>query len=72
MAGVNSGIDIMDPAALALALVSAQQGQFQAAVATKILKSSATQDAQVLQLLNAGNPLANVASGIGQNLDVSA
>jgi hypothetical protein len=71
LAGVNSGIDIMDPAALALALVSAQQGQFQAAVATKILKSSATQDAQVLQLLNAGNPLANVASGIGQNLDVS-
>ena len=61
----------MDPAAHALALVSAQQCQLQAAVATKILKSSATQDAQVLQLLNAGNPLANVASGIGQNLDVS-
>ncbi|MGZ3409603.1 MAG: putative motility protein [Xanthobacteraceae bacterium] len=62
----------MDVAALALALVSAQQGQFQAAVATKVLKSQATQDASVLQILNAGNPLANVAAGVGQNLDVSA
>ena len=56
----------MDPASLALALVSAQQGQFQAAVATQVLKSQATQDAGVLQILNAGNPLANVAPGIGQ------
>jgi hypothetical protein len=62
----------MDPAALALALVTAQQAQFQSAVATKVLKSQLTQDQSVLQILNAGDPLANVADGIGQNLDITA
>jgi hypothetical protein len=62
----------MDPASLALALVSAQQAQFQSTVATKMLKSQATQGDIALQILNAGSPLANVGNGVGQNLDVSA
>jgi hypothetical protein len=62
----------MDPASLALALVSAQQAQFQSAVATRMLKSQATQGDIALQILNADNPLANVADGVGQNLDISA
>jgi hypothetical protein len=66
----------MDPASLAAAFVGAQTGQIQAAVAAKMLKMNADQAASVAQLLEAAtqnaNSLANVASGIGQNLDVTA
>ncbi len=66
----------MDPAALAAAFVSAQTGQIQGAIAAKMLKINADQAASIAQLLEAAtqnvNKLANVASGIGQNLDVTA
>jgi hypothetical protein len=66
----------MDPASLAAALVGAQQGQIQMAAAAKMMKMKLGQDAAIAQLLEAAaqsiNPLANVAGGVGQNLDVTA
>jgi hypothetical protein len=65
----------MDVASLAAALISAQVGQVQLAVAAKLAKMNAEQGASVVQLLDAakGNfdRLANVAAGIGSNLDIS-
>ena len=65
----------MDVAALASAIAAAQTGQVQTAVAAKMMKMNANQDAAVAQLLAAaaqnGDRLANVAAGIGQNLDIT-
>jgi hypothetical protein len=65
----------MDSADLASALIAARAGQTQLAVATKMLRMKADADQSVVQLLEAGqaniDKLANVASGIGGNLDVS-
>ena len=66
----------MDAAALATALVGAQTGQIQSAVAAKMLKMNAEQAASIAPLLEAAtqnaNSLANVASGVGQNLNITA
>ena len=66
----------MDPASLAAAFVGAQTGQLQMAVAAKMMKMNADQAASIAQLLEAATQnitsLANVASGIGQNLNVTA
>lgn len=66
----------MDPADLASSFVSASAGQTQLAVAAKMLRMNADAAQSVVQLLEAGqaniDKLANVASGIGGNLDVSA
>jgi hypothetical protein len=66
----------MDVSALASALVGAQTGQLQIAIAARILRMSADQQASVLQLLQSGqqnsDSLANVAAGIGGNLNISA
>lgn len=66
----------MDVASLASAFISAQAGQAQLAVAAKILKMNADQEASVAKLLDAAqaniSSLANVAAGIGSNLDISA
>jgi hypothetical protein len=65
----------MDSADLASALIAARAGQTQLAVAAKMLRMKADADQSVVQLLQAGqaniDKLANVASGIGGNLDVS-
>ena len=65
----------MDPADLASAFVSASAGQTQLAVAAKMLRMNADADQSAVKLLEAGqaniDKLANVASGIGGNLDVS-
>ncbi len=65
----------MDSADLASAFVSASAGQTQLAVAAKMLGMNADADQSVVKLLEAGqaniDKLANVASGIGGNLDVS-
>ena len=65
----------MDPADLASAFVSASAGQTQLAVAAKMLRMNADAAQSVVKLLEAGqaniDKLANVASGIGGNLDVS-
>jgi hypothetical protein len=50
----------MDPAAIAAALIGAQMGQQQVAAATAMLRQHSM------------NSLANVGSGIGTNLNISA
>ncbi len=66
----------MDPASLITALVGAQTGMMQIAVAARLARMNADQGASVAQLLDAAqqsaDPLANVAAGIGTNLDVNA
>lgn len=58
------------------ALVSAQAGRAQLAVAAQMLRMSADSASSVVKLVDAAqqsfDPLANVAAGIGANLDVSA
>jgi len=65
----------MDSADLASALVAARAGQVQLAVAAKMMRMNADSAQSVVQLLEAGQAnidrLANVAAGIGGNLDVS-
>jgi hypothetical protein len=65
----------MDSADLASAFVAAQAGQTQLAVAAKMLRMNADAAQSVVQLLEAGqaniDKLANVAAGVGGNLDVS-
>jgi hypothetical protein len=66
----------MDVASLAAAMIGAQAGRTQMAVATKIMKMSIDSEASVLQLLQAGQQnagkLADAAAGLGQNLDITA
>jgi hypothetical protein len=66
----------MDVASIAAAFVAAQASQLQTAMAAKLLKMNAKASADVAKLLDAAqqnlNQLANVASGIGGNLDISA
>ena len=57
------------------AFVGAQVGQMQLAVAARLARMNADNASSVTQLLDAAQqniaPLANVAAGIGTNLDVS-
>ena len=66
----------MDIAALAAALMGMQSAQSQLAVASKMVKMNTEADASVVKLLDAAqqnvNALANVASGVGTNLDITA
>ncbi len=66
----------MDPSSLAAAFVGAQTSQLQTAVAAKMLKMNADAASNAAQLLDAAsqnlNRLANVAAGIGNNLDITA
>ena len=61
--------------ALASVLVAANVGQVQLAVAAKMLRMSADSAQDVAKLIDSAqqnlNQLANVAAGIGQNLDIS-
>jgi hypothetical protein len=72
----EQAVSIMDPASIAAAFAGSQAGQLQAALSAKVAKMNLNQDAAIAQMLDAAaqsvNPLANVASGIGQNLDVTA
>ena len=65
----------MGSADLASAFVAAQAGQTQLAVAAKMLRMNADAAQSVVKLLEAGqaniDKLANVAAGVGGNLDVS-
>ena len=65
----------MDPASIAAAFVAAQASQVQTAVAAKMLKMNADSAANVVKLLDAAqqnfSSLANVATGIGGNLDIT-
>jgi hypothetical protein len=66
----------MDTASLAAAFVSAQTGSTQSVLAAKMLRMNADAEQAVAALLEASaqnlNRLANVAAGVGGNLDVSA
>jgi hypothetical protein len=66
----------MDPTSLITALVGAQTGMVQLAVAARLARMTADQGASVAKLIDAAqqniDPLANVAAGLGTNLDVSA
>jgi hypothetical protein len=66
----------MDVASLAAAMIGAQAGRTQMAIATKVMKMSIDSEASVLQLLQAGQDnagkLANAAAGLGQSLDITA
>ena len=66
----------MDVASIAAAFVAAQAAQLQTAAAAKMLRMNADASADVAKLLEAAqqnfNRLANVASGIGGNLDITA
>jgi hypothetical protein len=65
----------MDSADLASAFVAARAGQAQLAVAAKMLRMNADSEQSIVKLLQASQAnidrLANVAAGIGGNLDVS-
>ena len=66
----------MDPTTLITALVGAQTGMVQLAVAARLERMNADQGASVAKLIDAApqsiDLLANVAAGIGTNLNVSA
>lgn len=65
----------MDVASIAAAFVAAQASQLQTAVAAKMLKMNAGASADAAKLLDAAQQnftrLANLANGIGGNLDLS-
>ena len=66
----------MDTASLAAAFIGAQAGSTQSVLAAKMMRMNADAEQAVAALLEASaqnlNRLANVAAGIGGNLDVSA
>ncbi len=66
----------MDTASIAAAFVAAQAGQLQTAVAAKMLRMNAQASADTVKLLEAAQQnfsrLANVAGGVGANLDITA
>jgi hypothetical protein len=66
----------MDPVALATALASAQMGNVQMAIAAKMVRMNADNAASIVQVLNAAQQnlasLANVAAGVGQNVNITA
>jgi hypothetical protein len=66
----------MDVAALATAMIGARAAQIQMAVAAKMLRMNADNAASIVKVIEAAQEnmdrLANVAAGIGTNLDVSA
>jgi hypothetical protein len=64
----------MDAASIAAAFISAQVGQVQTAMAAKLLRMN-DQASNALKLIEAAQEnfdrLANVAAGVGRNLDIS-
>ena len=65
----------MDAASIASAFIAAQMAQAQTAVAAKMLRMNADSANNAVKLLEAAqqnmNSLANVASGLGGNIDIS-
>jgi hypothetical protein len=63
-------------ASIAAAFVAAQVGQLQQAAAAKIMQMNANASTDTAKLLEAAQQnfsrLANVASGVGGNLDITA
>ena len=65
----------MDVASIAAAFIAAQAAQVQTAAAAKMVRMNADQGDNVARLLEAAqqnmNSLANVAAGLGGNLDIT-
>jgi hypothetical protein len=65
----------MDPTSLITAFMGAQTGMMQLDVAASLARMNADQAASVAKLIDAAqqsiDPLANVAAGVGTNLDIS-
>jgi hypothetical protein len=65
----------MDTASLASAFVAARMGEVQLAVAAKMLRMNADAAQSVVKLIDAAQEnldrLANVAAGVGGNIDIS-
>ena len=65
----------MDVSSIAAAMIGAQAGRTQMAVAAKMLKMNADSAAQILQFIEGSQQnlakLANAGAGLGQNLDIS-
>jgi hypothetical protein len=65
----------MDPASLAAAFIAASAGQFQLAVADKMLAMNVDAGRSAVKLIDAAQQsidgLANVSAGIGGNLDIT-
>lgn len=65
----------MDTASIAAAFIASQTAQLQTAVAARMLKMDANAAADAAKLLGAAQQnasrLANVATGIGGNLDIT-
>jgi hypothetical protein len=65
----------MDTAALASAFVGAKAAEVQMAVAAKMLRMNADAAQSIVQVIEAAQQnidrLANVAAGVGGNLDIS-
>lgn len=65
----------METADLASALIGAQLGRVQLAAAAKMVKMNAEADASIVQVVEAAqqnlNRLANVAAGVGGQVDFS-
>jgi hypothetical protein len=66
----------MDPSSLAAALVGAQIGGTQISMAAKMMRMNADSEASIAQVIQAAQQnlasLANVAPGIGENVNISA
>ena len=66
----------MDPSSIAAALVGSQVSNVQMALAAKMLRMNADAASAIVQVLDAAQQnlasLANVAQGVGQNLNISA
>ena len=66
----------MDPVSIATALVGSQMADVQMAVAAKMLRMNADNASAIVHVLDAAQKnlqsLANVAEGVGRNLNISA
>jgi hypothetical protein len=66
----------MDPSSIAAALAGSQMSNVQMALAAKMLRMNADAASAIVQVLDAAQQnlasLANVAQGVGQNLNISA
>ncbi len=66
----------MDTTSLISALVGAQTGMVQLAVAARLARMNADNGSSIVKLIDAAqqnaSSLANVAAGVGTNLDVTA
>jgi anthranilate phosphoribosyltransferase len=66
----------MDPASLATAMVGAQMSREQMAAAATMMRMNADNAASVVKIIDAAQQniqsLANVAAGVGQNVNITA